>query len=63
MVTLAVRPYRKANQVRREDLIEATRRWIIMLIIMIVVSLLVSSWPWVDSPPFQKAKETRNYDY
>lgn len=63
MVTLAIRPYRKVSEVRREEIVEATRRWIIMIIVMIVISLIVSSWPWTVTPPFQKAKETRNYDY
>jgi len=63
MVSLAIRPHRKVSELRREEIIEATKRWTIMLIIMIVVSLLVSSWPWVVTTPFQKEKETRIYDY
>jgi hypothetical protein len=63
MVSLAIRPYRRTNEMRREVVVETAKRWIIMLIVMIVVSLLVSSWPWVVYSPIQKAKETRSYDY
>lgn len=59
MVTLAVRPHRKASELRRDELMTVFKQWLVMFTIMFIVALLISSCPWTVSPPTQRSKEVR----
>jgi len=57
MKTLAIRPYRKASELRRDELMTVFKQWAIMLAVIVIASLIIASCPLTLSPPTQKSKE------